>query len=181
VLVRNLLPSSGRCLQSHCLATGLHATVFLFLSRLLHVLKWGLLFDEMNASDYYWPLPLYWGKGNWAWEFSMTTAWKQHFTLSWKGRPSFFCSVESGTLTDWMTAKLLLPLASSVILGSESLRAHDHILLSDGFGSFQATISGTVFVCLVKCCWASPAQWFLVPSPKGHMTTFYSATNLEVV
>jgi hypothetical protein len=28
VRVRNLLPSNGRCLQSHYLATGLHATVF---------------------------------------------------------------------------------------------------------------------------------------------------------
>jgi hypothetical protein len=37
-----------------------------------------------------------------------------------------------------LTAKLLLALASTVILGSESHRTHDHILLSDGSGSLQS-------------------------------------------
>jgi hypothetical protein len=41
------------------------------------------------------------------------------------------------TLTDWLTAKLLLAVASTVILGSESHRTHDHILLSGGSGSLQ--------------------------------------------
>jgi hypothetical protein len=37
----------------------------------------------------------------------------------------------------WLTAKLLLVLASTVILGSESHRTHGHVLLSDGSGSRQ--------------------------------------------
>jgi hypothetical protein len=37
--------------------------------------------------------------------------------------------------TDLLTAKLLLALASTVILGSESRGTHDHILLSGGSGS----------------------------------------------
>jgi hypothetical protein len=39
-----------------------------------------------------------------------------------------------------MTAKLLLALASTVILGSESHETHDHTLLSDGSGSLQTTV-----------------------------------------
>jgi hypothetical protein len=38
---------------------------------------------------------------------------------------------------DWLTAKLLLALASTAIMGSESHGAHDHILLSDGSGSLR--------------------------------------------
>jgi hypothetical protein len=37
----------------------------------------------------------------------------------------------------WLTAKLLLALASTLILGSEYYGTHDHILLSDGSGSRQ--------------------------------------------
>jgi hypothetical protein len=36
-------------------------TIPLFFPRLLHVLKWGLFFDEERCLDYYWSLPLYWG------------------------------------------------------------------------------------------------------------------------
>jgi hypothetical protein len=38
---------------------------------------------------------------------------------------------------NYLTVKLLLVLASTVILGSESHETHDHILLSQGFGSLQ--------------------------------------------
>jgi hypothetical protein len=31
---------------------------------------------------------------------------------------------------------------------------------------------------LLNCCWHSPAQWFLVPSPTGLMTIFYCLTAL---
>jgi hypothetical protein len=42
-----------------------------------------------------------------------------------------------------MPVKLLLALASTVILGSKSHGFHDHILLSDGFGSLQTTATLT--------------------------------------
>jgi hypothetical protein len=42
---------------------------------------------------------------------------------------------------DCLTVKLLLALASTVILGSESHETHDHILLSDGSGGLQAILS----------------------------------------
>jgi hypothetical protein len=42
-------------------------------------------------------------------------------------------------LTDCLTAKLLLTLGSTVILGSESHGTHGHILLSDGSGILQLT------------------------------------------
>jgi hypothetical protein len=57
----------------------------------------------------------------------------------------------------WLTAELLLALASTVILGSESHETHDRILLSDGRGSLQTD------------CWiaAGPRQhsysWVRVP------------------
>jgi hypothetical protein len=35
------------------------------------------------------------------------------------------------------SSKFLLALASTVILGFESYGTHDHILLSDGYGSLQ--------------------------------------------
>jgi hypothetical protein len=41
-------------------------------------------------------------------------------------------SVHDFKLTDWLTAKCLLALASTLILGSKSSRTHDHILMSDG-------------------------------------------------
>jgi hypothetical protein len=37
--------------------------------------------------------------------------------------------------SDWLTAELLLALASTVILGLEAHGIHDYILLSDGSGS----------------------------------------------
>jgi hypothetical protein len=40
-------------------------------------------------------------------------------------------------MTACLTVKLLLVLASAVILGSESHGTHDHILISDGSGSLQ--------------------------------------------
>jgi hypothetical protein len=42
-------------------------------------------------------------------------------------------------LTDWLTAKLLLALDRTVILGSESHETRDHIFLSNGSGSLQTT------------------------------------------
>jgi hypothetical protein len=42
--------------------------------------------------------------------------------------------------TDWLTAKLLPALASTVILDSESRRTHDHNWLSDGSGSLQTSV-----------------------------------------
>jgi hypothetical protein len=40
---------------------------------------------------------------------------------------------------DWLTAKFLLALANTVTFSCESHGTHDHILLSDGSGSFQTT------------------------------------------
>jgi hypothetical protein len=31
-----------------------------------------------------------------------------------------------------------------------------------------------VVACLLNCCWSSPAQWFLIPSPTGPVNIFYS-------
>jgi hypothetical protein len=42
--------------------------------------------------------------------------------------------------TDWLTAKLLLTLGCTVILGSESHETHDRILPSHGSGNLQANI-----------------------------------------
>jgi hypothetical protein len=41
-------------------------------------------------------------------------------------------------IVDLLTAELLLVLASTVILGSESNGTHDVILMSDGFRSLQS-------------------------------------------
>jgi hypothetical protein len=46
-----------------------------------------------------------------------------------------------------LTAKLLLVLASTVILGFESHGNNEHILLSDGSGSRQTNSSGQVSAC----------------------------------
>jgi hypothetical protein len=43
--------------------------------------------------------------------------------------------IELPVVGDWLTAKLLLALASTLILGSESYGTHDHIVLSDLSGS----------------------------------------------
>jgi hypothetical protein len=48
-------------------------------------------------------------------------------------------SHQSG-IADWTTAKLLLALASTVILGSESHGTHDHVLLCHESGSLQTTV-----------------------------------------
>jgi hypothetical protein len=52
-----------------------------------------------------------------------------------------YCLITPGVVqlfpTLVLTAKLLLALASTVILGSESHGTHDYILLSDGSGSLQ--------------------------------------------
>jgi hypothetical protein len=44
-------------------------------------------------------------------------------------------------LIDWLTAKLLLALASTVIFDSESHGTVDRILLSEGSGSFKTNDS----------------------------------------
>jgi hypothetical protein len=35
------------------------------------------------------------------------------------------------------------------------------------------TVDSTAAAWLLSCCWLSPAQWFLVPSPVGLMTIYY--------
>jgi hypothetical protein len=42
----------------------------------------------------------------------------------------FHAYLSSGLFYDWLTAKLLLALAGTVILGSESHGTHDHTTLS---------------------------------------------------
>jgi hypothetical protein len=49
-----------------------------------------------------------------------------------------------------MTAKLLLALASTVILGSESHGIHDRNLLSDGSGNFIYNTTGKIDCCYVR-------------------------------
>jgi hypothetical protein len=61
---------------------------------------------------------------------------------------------------NWRSDKLLLALASIVILGSEPQGTHDHNLLSDHSGNPVQSSS-------VNCCWVSPAQSFLVSGPVG--------------
>jgi hypothetical protein len=53
---------------------------------------------------------------------------------------SFFQLSNLNQLT-WLTIKLLLALASTAILGSEAHGTHDHILLSEGSGILQTTLS----------------------------------------
>jgi hypothetical protein len=48
-----------------------------------------------------------------------------------------YVPAEGSDLNIRLTAKLLMALASTVILGSETHRTHAHILLSDGSGSLQ--------------------------------------------
>jgi hypothetical protein len=69
---------------------------------------------------------------------------------------------------DWIrvgTGKLLLDLASRVILGSESRETHDHIVFCHDSGS-RATplVYCRMTNWMLNCCWSSPAEWFLVPS-----------------
>jgi hypothetical protein len=45
--------------------------------------------------------------------------------------------VKLGTFKDWLIAKFLLALASTMIFGSKSHGTHGHILLSDGSGNLQ--------------------------------------------
>jgi hypothetical protein len=83
----------------------------------------------------------------------------------------FFCLMTMGVVQLllpkwlWPTAELLLATTSTMTLGSECHRTHDHILPYDSCG-------------LVSCCWPLPAQWFLVPSRMGLMTIFYCLTAL---
>jgi hypothetical protein len=80
-------------------------------------------------------------------------------------------------VTDWLTAKLLVAHASTVILGSEPHGTHDHTLLSDGCGSLQTLASliyslGTyhmqnhfpqlVYCVLINC--SKNMFWLLLPS-----------------
>jgi hypothetical protein len=76
------------------------------------------------------------------------------------------------------SGKLLLAFASNAILGSESHGTHDHILLSHDSGSRTSTGTAVSVCWRVNCCWPSPAQSFLVPSPAGLRTIFYSLTAL---
>jgi hypothetical protein len=81
------------------------------------------------------------------------------------------------TSTDWLTAKLLLTLASTVILGFELHGTLGYILLSDGSGSLQ---TASVFPHIHKsksksCCdWRSVGQSVLVSSTYlGPKTRFF--------
>jgi hypothetical protein len=47
--------------------------------------------------------------------------------------------------------------------------------------NIQEVMGRTNQVDRAYCCWPSPAQSFLVPSPAGLMTTFYSLTTLGVL
>jgi hypothetical protein len=85
-----------------------HGHIFV-LSRVLRVPKWVLLFDEgKGLTTYYWSLALYWG-----------------------------VNLPSRSLSVCLSAKLLLDLASTMILASETHGTHDHISLSHGSGSLQ--------------------------------------------
>jgi hypothetical protein len=64
------------------------------------------------------------------------------------------------------SGKLLLALASTVVLGSESCRTHNHLLLFHDFGP-----SGKLLLGLTAC---------LVPSPAGITTIFYWVMTLGV-
>jgi hypothetical protein len=74
-------------------------------------------------------------------------------------------------IIDWLAGKLLLGLASTVIIGSESHGAHDHILQANESGNLQ-NCSG--YKCSsVFCCWSSPAQSILVPRHVGNDNLIY--------
>jgi hypothetical protein len=63
----------------------------------------------------------------------------------------------AGSSFSWLTAKLLLALASTVILGSESHRTHGHILLSDGSGSLQ-TLSNLLQLLTPGLNWTAESE-----------------------
>jgi hypothetical protein len=79
----------------------------------------------------------------------------------------------------WLTAKLLLGLASTVILGSESHRTHDQILLPDGSGSLQTLLSLYSLGSDSKgndssyCCLPSRYQVTSTPQAYGVYVTIY--------
>jgi hypothetical protein len=64
----------------------------------------------------------------------------------------------------WLTAKLLLAFTSTVILCSEPHGTHDHILLFDGSGNIQHSLTHSLASSPLNCCW--PRQhshsWFRV-------------------
>jgi hypothetical protein len=78
------------------------------------------------------------------------------------------CLATISRLTHWLTAKLLLALASTVTLGSESHGTHDHVLLSDGSGSLQTTLPLTD-----KLLLALASTVIICLNPTGLMTIFY--------
>jgi hypothetical protein len=62
-----------------------------------------------------------------------------HYILCTGTTCLFWSSLQSRISVQRLTAKLLLALASTAIIGFESHGTHDHILLSDGSGSLQTT------------------------------------------
>jgi hypothetical protein len=70
------------------------------------------------------------------------------------------------SLTDQLTAKLLLALASTVILGSKSHGTHNHISMSDGSGSLQLT---------------PQSRWFSLYSPSTNSTENSFSNSSSVV
>jgi hypothetical protein len=80
----------------------------------------------------------------------------------------------------WLTAKLLLALASTGILGSRPHETHDHILLSDGLSQIQnrfktgglRPISGS----LRQAPWDSRPKIFFQLNPWGHSPYVTSMT-----
>jgi hypothetical protein len=96
----------------------------------------------------------------------------------------------SWKLNNRLTAKVLLALASTAIIGSESHRTHGHNYPLKALGAFQilSLLPLGAFKILsllpltervLNFCWPSPAQLFLVPSPTGPTATIYPLTALR--
>jgi hypothetical protein len=67
-------------------------------------------------------------------------------------------------------------LSSGDVLGNHPQMICDHFLQHPSY--FPLLIIVNFWSGEVNCCWSSPAQSFLVPSPAGLMTIFYSLTTL---
>jgi hypothetical protein len=127
-------------------------TIFFVLSRLLRVLELSLLFNEKRCC-YYWSFPFY----------RAVNMLAVTFTHS----PSFTQSLIYSSLY-WLPGKLLLNLASTVILDSVSHGTYDTILFSDGSGSlhnpltcFYITGFGPCYLALARSSLETSFPWFL--------------------